>query len=88
VTIYLAGYDLHEGEDYEDLINALKAYGTWWHCLDSTWLIKTESTAVEIRNQLRGHIKDDDRLLVLRYGNESAWRGFNEECGDWLKNNL
>ena len=89
MAVYLVGYDLHEGEDYEDLINALKAYGTWWHCLDSTWLIKTSATAVEIRDNLRKHIKNGDRLLVMRYAEGSAaWYGFSKDCADWLKNNL
>jgi hypothetical protein len=88
MAIYLVGYDLHEGQDYEDLINALKSYGAWWHHLDSTWLIKTQESAIDIRNKLKKHIKSDDELLVIKYGNEAAWFGFNEKGAEWLKDNL
>jgi hypothetical protein len=91
MAIYVVGYDLHEGQDYEDLISAIKKLGTWWHCLDSTWLVKSDSTAMEIRDYLLQHILDDDRLLVVGYGGGAAWYGFSQykpECHDWLKSNL
>jgi hypothetical protein len=94
MAVFMVGYDLHEGEDYENLITAIKTY-PWWHCLDSTWLIKSTKTAAQIRDHLQRHIKPDDRLLVMRYGNtehgvgaNAAWYGFNQECNDWLKQNL
>ena len=91
MAIYMVGYDLHEGQDYEELISAIKKLGSWWHCLDSTWLVKCESTATDIRNYLRAHIRDDDRLLVMTYGSGAAWYGFSQykqECQSWLKDNL
>ena len=95
MAVFAVGYDLHSGEDYTKLIDALKQYSKWWHCLDSTWLIVSEDTASEIRTNLRQHILRDDRLLVMRYGKtqsgagaNAAWVGFADECKDWLSNNL
>ena len=85
---YLIGYDLKTGQDYENLITAIKKYGTWWHCLDSTWLIKTDDTAVEVRDNLKKHIYSNDKLLVAKLSGEAAWFGFSEECSSWLKDNL
>ena len=34
MTIFVVAYDEHEGQDYRPLIEAIKAFGTWWHCLD------------------------------------------------------
>jgi hypothetical protein len=54
---YLIGYDLNKtGQDYTTLINKIKTLGTWWHCLDSTWIIKSNSTAVQIRDTLKSLI--------------------------------
>jgi hypothetical protein len=97
--VLMIGYDLHEGEDYKDLIDAIKAYGDWWHCLDSTWLIKTDLIPSQVRDNLRKHIKSDDRLIVLRYGasvagegGNGAWFGFKDippsQCSSWLVANL
>src|SRR6195952_3257913 len=42
----LTGYDLNKPKDYTPLFAAIKSIGgDWWHHLDSTWLIKSESTA-------------------------------------------
>lgn len=87
---YLIGYDLNKsGKDYADLTNAIKAESrTWWHHLDSTWIIKTNSTAVQIRDRLSKHIDNDDELLVVRLQGEWASKGFTTKGSDWLLENV
>ncbi|MGZ8845318.1 MAG: SinR family protein [Pyrinomonadaceae bacterium] len=70
---YLVGYDLNRpGQNYDSLIKALQAYPNWWHHLDSTWVIKTDWTAVQIRDDLLPHIDKNDELLVVRLNGEGA----------------
>jgi hypothetical protein len=92
MALYMIGYDLHptKGETYNELIEAIKGLGAWWHCLDSTWLVICNLSAVQVRDTLWQHMKPDDQLLVLTYtkGSGAAWNGFAGECGSWLKNNL
>ena len=39
----LIAYDLNApGQNYDDLIKAIKGLGAWWHHLDSTWLVKSD----------------------------------------------
>jgi hypothetical protein len=87
---YLIGYDLNRpGQNYPELFDAIKQVGgTWWHCLDSTWIVKSDSTAKAIRDELAPHVDQGDELLVVNLTGESAWRGFNKECSDWLLNNI
>lgn len=88
---YMIGYDLNKpGQDYTDLIAAIKGLASgWWHCLDSTWIVKSDSTAAAIRDALKPHIDAGDELLVINVtGSESAWVGFDKQCADWLVNNL
>jgi hypothetical protein len=86
---YLIGYDLRKpGQDYKDLIEAIKKLGTWWHCLDSTWIIKSNLSAEQIRDKLTPHIDANDKLLVVKLFREAAWIGFDKNCSDWLQNNL
>lgn len=86
---YLIGYDLNKpGQNYENLIAAIKKFGTWWHGLDSTWLVKSSSSAAQIRDSLHPHMDASDELMVLEISGSAAWVGFNEECSSWLKNNL
>ena len=91
MPVYMIGYDLHpsEGEKYDDLYTALEAIGSgYWDCLDSTWLVITEKTPTQIRDKLKQYLKEDDRLLVMRYGDGAAWYGFRDDCETWLKDNL
>jgi hypothetical protein len=67
----------------------LEVIGTgYWDCLDSTWLVITERTAAEIRDELKQYLGDDDRLLVMRYGEGAAWLGFKDDCESWLEDYL
>lgn len=86
---YLIGYDLNKsGQDYTTLIEKIKTLGSWWHCLDSTWIIKSDSTAAAIRDILKPLIDSNDELLVVALTGEAAWTGFSEKCGDWLLKNI
>lgn len=87
---FLIGYDLNKpGQNYDNLFAAIKALtSTWWHCLDSTWIIKSNSTAALIRDALIPHIDKNDRLLVVQLSGEGAWVGFDDQCSSWLKEQL
>jgi hypothetical protein len=97
MSVFMIGYDLHEGEDYEDLIDAIKALTkSWWHCLDSTWFILSDSNASTIRDALKPHLKksdanNGDKLLVVKVDTPTNWActgSFSDDCKSWLKNNL
>lgn len=88
---YLIGYDLNRprGKDaYPDLIEAIKGLDNWWHHLDSTWVVKSNLTAVQIRDRLTPHVDSGDELLVVTLTGEAAWLGFNITGSSWLKDNL
>jgi hypothetical protein len=86
---YIIGYDLKAGQDYTTLIEAIKKIsGYWWHHLDSTWLVRTNSTPTQIRDYLLPHIHSDDRLLVIEtVPKHWASFGFSESALNWLHNN-
>lgn len=86
---YLITYDLIKRKNYPELYEALKKFKTYWHCLDSVWIVKSDSTASEIRDYLLPHIDNDDKLIVVGLTGEGSWtQSFSEECQSWLRNNL
>jgi hypothetical protein len=91
MAVYLIGYDLIKpGKDYSKIVPEIKrAFPDYWHCLDSTWLVKTEYSAVQIRAHLAQFIDTNDRILVATIGKGAAWSvSFGNECQDWLRRNL
>ena len=82
----MIGYDLNkQGKDYASLIEAIKELGTWWHYLDSTWLVRCSKTSSEVRDTLAVHIDSNDELLVIDVTSRArSWKGFNERASKWL----
>lgn len=86
---YLVTYDLSAPQrNYDDLIEHLKAYGTYSHSLGSVWLIVTDKTSKEIRDAAAKILDADDKILVVKLTGEAAWRGLRESTADWIQKNL
>jgi hypothetical protein len=90
VATMLIGYDLNSpSQNYEELFDAIRNLGTWWHCLDSTWLVTTNLTPLEVANRLWSKMDKNDRLLVTRVNRSTtAWAGMTQDCSDWLRNTM
>ena len=90
MPIQLISYDLQRpGQNYPDLFNAIKSIGTnWWHCLESVWLIRTTLASAQVQDQLRLHIDASDKILIAALAGNWATIGLNQECNQWLRNNL
>ncbi len=91
MAAFMISYDLNTpGQDYKELLDAIRAYGVTWHCLDSTWIVIHPGPATAIRDNLVKHIDANDRLIVARLTGEAAWSpsGFSKECEDWLQNKI
>lgn len=89
MATYLISYDLRKkGQNYTALHNAIKQLGSWWHYLESAWIVKSHGTAVNIRDALAKHIDTNDSLLVTHLSGEAAWAGFPSDCAEWLHRNL
>ena len=72
---YLICYDLDKpGQDYSDLISALKKLGAYRFQYSSWLLGKTEYTPMQIVDHLAQFVDGNDRLLVVAVQNYAAWR--------------
>jgi hypothetical protein len=82
MAVYLVGYDKKSGEDYQPLYDALENYDHW-HELDSTWLITSEKSASEIRDDLTQFVPGEDKLLVITVS--LPWASLHLNDSSWLK---
>lgn len=89
MAIYSVNYDLiNPGQNYNDLILAIKSYNGWCHALESCWLIKTDQDATKIRDYLLKYIDKNDKILVIKVTTPAAWQALDKAVADWIHNNL
>ena len=89
MSVALIGYDLRKpGQDYTSLFDEIKSLGEWWHCLDSTWMVRTTLTVEQIRNRLLLKMDQNDQLLVITAAAPAAWYLTNPICSNWLTEKL
>jgi len=89
MAVQIISYDLRRpGQDYRRLFDAIKALGSWWHCLESVWLIDTHLAGSQVRDAIRVHLDANDSLLVASLGGNWATVGLSGSCTDWLRERL
>lgn len=86
--VYVVSYDLRKpGQEYKNLFDELQASTSWWHFLDSTWLIATPESANELYNRLRTHLDRDDSILVIQAGaDRQGW--LPKKAWEWIDREL
>jgi len=85
MAVYCISYDLKSG-NYEKMIEAIKAYGKWWHQSESTWFIESTQEAKEILNNLRTHTEKGDKMIVIKVQRNWWALGHTEKEYEWMKN--
>ncbi len=84
MAVFLVSYDLNkQGQNYTNLINAIKTYDGYIECLRSQWLISTNKNIDTIYNHLKSKIDNNDLLLITRV--VKPYYGFlPKKVIDWL----
>lgn len=88
MKVLLVCYDLGKpNRDYTGLYQILKKATSWWHYLESCWLLKTELSPSQWFDKLKPHIDDNDSLLIIEVRkNYKGW--LPKKAWDWIYNNL
>ena len=88
--VYLVEYDLNRpGQNYPELIAAIKSFPEWCHHLRSAWLVVSPLSAENVRSFLLPHIDGGDDLIVVDVsGAAAAWYGFSDQLSGWIKDRL
>lgn len=89
MAVQMISYDLkNPGRNYNNLYEAIKGIGSWWHCVESVWLVQTNLNSAQIRDLLRPLLDTNDLLVVLAVDENWASIGLSDECNAWLHNNV
>jgi hypothetical protein len=73
------------GNDYIALAEAIERLGRTWECPGSTWVVATDKTAADIRDELRPYLDTNDELLVAELSGDVAWRGTSKHFSEGLR---
>jgi len=70
---WLISYVLYApGLEHLDLVNALTSAGAT-RIMASHWVLQSEKSAVELRDQFAALLSQNDQLLVAELGQEVVW---------------
>ncbi len=84
---YLVCYELVDNTDEDSLIEKLKSFGVWGRVIGNTWVIQSEMSFIEVRDEISDYTGSSDRLLVVETANAAAWK--NVLCSnEWLKKHV
>jgi hypothetical protein len=87
--VFVVAYDLREpndtSQDYQRVIEHLKANFNWCHLQKSVWLVDSALNASEIRENIRTTLYQADMLFVARLqGNWASW-ALGDVRNNWLR---
>ena len=65
MAVFLVSYDLNkQGQNYTNLINAIRAYDAYIKCLHSQWLVSANDNIDSVYVYLSNKIDNNDLLLI------------------------
>ena len=74
---------------YPHISEKIKSYGKWAKPFNRTWIVKTDKSAVELREELSSIINRKGSILVMEVSG-SAWATscVNAKVNEWLHENV
>ena len=88
-NIYIISYDLSSpGQAYESLLEKIKAYPSWARLGGSAYVIETDQTHIEVRDNLQIVLDSNDKLFVGAVSAPAAWYGLGDDVSKWLIDRL
>jgi hypothetical protein len=88
LNTYIVTFDVSSNYD-ASLKEAMKSYGFYCPINSSCWAIRTEQSAVQIRDKLNSVAAASDKIFVIRSGTEAAWtNSYGPKNDEWLREHL
>lgn len=89
MSAFLITYDLNKpGAKYDDLYKLIKAYGTWCHVVDSTWIVVSSGTAQSVYDSLSAALDKGDHIFVVDITGKSSQGWLPREQWDWIRKHV
>jgi hypothetical protein len=90
MSALLISYDLNRpGQGYSDLHEAIKSLGTsWWHYLDSTWIVSTSLTPTQAFAKLQPTVDTNDSIFIVDITADTNAGWLPAKAWEWIKKHV
>ena len=90
LTVHWVNYDLNRtGQDYDSLIAYLKSHLSWAKPAKSSFFVKTNLSAGQLRDGIKAHLDGNDAVTVVAVDSQNwATMGVSKEVSDWMRANI
>jgi hypothetical protein len=86
MSALLISYDLNKpGQNYDKLYEKIKSLGTWWHYLESTWIVTSTLTPSQAFDRLQPALDASDSVLIVNITGDTYSGWLPQEAWNWLK---
>ena len=84
--IYLISYDLKApNRNYDDLYAILKTAESWWHYLESTWLIYTSDGIEAWQMRIKSAIDNNDSFIIVDVTKQPRNGWLPKKAWEWIR---
>lgn len=73
MTCYIIAYDASRKEKEQEIIAVIKQYPIHAQICENTWAVVTDEEATDIRDKLKQVISPEERIFVIKSGEEAGW---------------
>lgn len=87
MNIYIVTYTLvndASSQKNSRLIDLIKEEGIWARLGDSSYLVQSDFTSVQLRDKYKQALEPNDILYVGRVTVPAAWSGYSDEVSKWI----
>ena len=89
MSALLISYDLNKpGQNYDKLYAKIKELRTWWHYLDSTWIVVSALTPSQAFERLKPVLDKSDSVLIVNVTGDSYSGWLPQDAWDWLRKHV
>ena len=79
-------FEFIEPASSEPMARMIASYKNWARLTPTAYLIRTEKTPEQVRDDLQRILAEKDRLFVCVYSAPAAWWNLPEKVSNWILN--
>jgi hypothetical protein len=90
MNTYLISFQIKSNEAYGAIAEKLRSFPRWARTMDNVWVVKSEYSAADIRDEISALIKEVGGTILVVNISEEEWASYalSQEVANWMKQNI